>query len=386
MSRPTTTTLQNQISVENRTMNSDIAAQTETWNRPRQDLALPEQGLVVLAGPARAGKTVTALQIAVSVAAGHELFGCQIQRPGPVVFVSREVGPEQIRHWLTGMKRALDITAADIHFVFAGGAEDEPFVTGDRWAEVWDLVSEINPRLIVVDPIVVPGDAETPAQLEAELRELHQLAFMFECLVLATFELPMDLNAAIEGAGVLADLPDLAKGVLLTDRHLGDRVRIISHFRGQSFTEPAVLWLSRDPETFVAQPVGDETVTTQPRDLAFLVGGAAIERVNAAFAPHYVNRVLRQLREFAASDKGELDISVSRRVALLAETDSMGLTPIADAQGLALLASALGLTQERELVRLLWVVNRDQHQRYEGAAERWSGLAGEAIALLPKAE
>lgn len=338
---------------------------------------MPAQGVILLAGLPRAGKTVTALQITLAVAAGRSIFGAPASVAGPVVFVEGSLGPEDLRRWLLGMKEALEISdgEADVRFVLPTASAE--IVGGPDWAAIEAICTDAKPALVVIDPIYLSEDA---AALDIEpvteaLARLQLLARTHRCLVVAT----LGLGAEVGNPEPI--VPAGADGLLLTDRHLGDRVRVIARFGD---AEPTVLWLSRDPETFVAEPVGDELVEAGRIALANLVADFSqlAGRVRPDFAPHYARRLERTLRDFATTDKSELPISASRRGALLRDTDAMGLTPVADAQALALLASALGLAHKDELIRLLWVVNRDQHQTFDGAAERWAPLAQEALGLM----
>ena len=59
-----------------------------------------------------------------------------------------------------------------------------------------------------------------------------------------------------------------------------------------------------------------------------------------------------------------------------------GLAPVADAEALADLAGDLGLTEEADLIRLVWVVNRSRCQSFATASRRWRPLARDAVSRL----
>jgi len=59
-----------------------------------------------------------------------------------------------------------------------------------------------------------------------------------------------------------------------------------------------------------------------------------------------------------------------------------GLAPVADAEALADLAGDLGLTEEADLIRLVWVVNRSRCQTFATASRRWQPLARDAVSRL----
>jgi hypothetical protein len=55
------------------------------------------------------------------------------------------------------------------------------------------------------------------------------------------------------------------------------------------------------------------------------------------------------------------------------------LAPVADAEALAALALDLGLTEEADLIRLVWVNNRSSCQSFATASRRWQSLARDAV-------
>ena len=59
-----------------------------------------------------------------------------------------------------------------------------------------------------------------------------------------------------------------------------------------------------------------------------------------------------------------------------------GLAPVADPEALADLAGDLGLTEEADLIRLVWVINRSRCQSFATASRRWRPLARDAVSRL----
>ena len=59
-----------------------------------------------------------------------------------------------------------------------------------------------------------------------------------------------------------------------------------------------------------------------------------------------------------------------------------GLAPITDAQALVALAQDLGLTDEGDLIRLVWVINRSRCQSFATASRRWQSVVREAVSRL----
>jgi hypothetical protein len=62
-----------------------------------------------------------------------------------------------------------------------------------------------------------------------------------------------------------------------------------------------------------------------------------------------------------------------------------GLAPVADPEALASLARDLGLTEEADMIRLIWVLNRSRCQSFAAASRRWRPLVRSAVSA-PKCE
>ena len=71
--------------------------------------------------------------------------------------------------------------------------------------------------------------------------------------------------------------------------------------------------------------------------------------------------------------------TIARRLDHLA---AAGLAPITDAEMLAGLARDLGLSEEPDLTRLVWVLNRSRCQSFAAASRRWQPLVRDAVSRL----
>jgi len=67
--------------------------------------------------------------------------------------------------------------------------------------------------------------------------------------------------------------------------------------------------------------------------------------------------------------------TIARRLDHLA---AAGLAPITDPDALLALAGDLRLTDETDLIRLVWVVNRSRCQSFATASRRWQSLVRDA--------
>lgn len=59
-----------------------------------------------------------------------------------------------------------------------------------------------------------------------------------------------------------------------------------------------------------------------------------------------------------------------------------GLAPVTDAEALAVLARDLELTDEADLIRLVWVLNRSRCQSFATASRRWQSMARDAMSQI----
>jgi len=364
---------------------ADRAPSGEAWTDWPIAALLPRRGVAVLAGPPRASKKMLALQIALSVAEASPAADGSAGCAGPVLFVETEHSASGLRGRLAKLLPALGIQTPrhPVQFVLPDAAHPLR-MGGAGWAELDALCATISPALVVFDALsALVAGAPFSADLRTASEALRRLAVRHDCLVLVVQELAETATDGAVNLSLRASDGAQAGGDphlwLTVASVLGKFVRLTA----SSASGMQTIWLERDPESLACRPVGDELVASRLSLVGTIAAhGVASGRVRPTFAPSYVRRLERSLRHFAATDKPDLLISGSRVRALLDDTDAMGLTPIAGPESLALLGSALGLDDPVSLVRLAWVVNRSKVRTFAAAADRWGGMAQEALRLM----
>ncbi len=103
---------------------------------------LPE-GLAILAGRPKRGKSLLALQLASDITRGKSLFGKV--NPGPVIYLALEDGPRRLQQRL----QAMGHEPTDLLHVYTSF----PPLHTEGLAELCDLVEALGPVLVVVDTL-----------------------------------------------------------------------------------------------------------------------------------------------------------------------------------------------------------------------------------------
>jgi hypothetical protein len=113
-----------------------------------------EEAVGIVGGEPKSCKSFLALDIAVSVASGAPcLRRFAVARPGPVLLYAAEDAPYVVRRRLDGICLAdgVDLAALDIQVITAPSLRLDP--AEDR-RKLTETVSELRPRLLVLDPFV----------------------------------------------------------------------------------------------------------------------------------------------------------------------------------------------------------------------------------------
>lgn len=150
---------------------------------------LPRQGVIVLGGRIKEGKTLLALQTSLCVAANREPWaGAEIGRPGPVIFVGQEGSRNSFVERIQRQCKALGISDSGLPFHLITRPKRERLVIGgDLWLELEALCSSVKPVLVVFDPLTWLSDADENANDEMSrmvMLPLQQFAARHDTLVL----------------------------------------------------------------------------------------------------------------------------------------------------------------------------------------------------------
>ena len=145
-----------------------------------------EQGVGIIGGEPKCGKSFLALDVAVAVAAGVPcLRHFETEQPGPVLLFAAEDAGHIVRTRLQGIARAAgaDFEALDIAVI------DVPTLRLDHGKDrqrLQETIERIEPRLLVLDPLVRlhGGDENAVADVAPILGFLRDLQRRFETAVL----------------------------------------------------------------------------------------------------------------------------------------------------------------------------------------------------------
>jgi hypothetical protein len=142
----------------------EVPEETHSWV---VEGLLPTAGSSLLAGKPKSGKSTLVRQLVFAVATGRSFLGRDVLQ-GPVLYLALEEKMSEVR-------KQFDLLGAD-------GVEPISVVfdcRGNRLIEVRDLITEIQPVLVVVDTLaklVDLNEINKYGPTNKRLRELHELA------------------------------------------------------------------------------------------------------------------------------------------------------------------------------------------------------------------
>jgi RecA-family ATPase len=158
---------------------------------------IPAADVTILSGDGGGGKTTTALQLAVSVAADLGDWLGTTCETGPVIFFSAEEPENEMRRRLERVARKRGLEAADIenlHFHFAEpdkctlgtGRPNFPIASTPLFESLREAAKVIRPRLIVVDSnaATLGGNYLDRVHARTFVSLFRQLAREVDCAVL----------------------------------------------------------------------------------------------------------------------------------------------------------------------------------------------------------
>lgn len=140
---------------------------------------LPE-GLSILVGRQKLGKSQLALNMAVAVEIGGTFLGYRVPSPGAVLYLDLELGQRRVRHRLDGMfpSAGQRPPLTHLHWFMPNSGITFPPLGKEFYARLdeWRAAS-VNPRLIIIDIIanVMPKAEKSLNSYQAENRMLAPL-------------------------------------------------------------------------------------------------------------------------------------------------------------------------------------------------------------------
>lgn len=236
---------------------SDLLAEPQPAFDWLADGIVPAVGVVLLAGDPKSFKTLKALQLSVVVGAGAPVrFLGRDARHGPVVFVEEEGSRHKLRERVQMMSDGLGLgQPPDVHFALHEGVRLDERTS---LALLRSLVQDVQPRLVVLDPLVMlhSGDENKASEMSRVMRGLITLAAENECCVVVVHHVnkpqaerkPTRAAQRLRGSSAFAGATDAN---LIMDRDGDYTARLRAEYRD---AEPVELYLTLDPETLLLSP------------------------------------------------------------------------------------------------------------------------------------
>lgn len=170
-----------------------------------------EGGIGFILGDPKTNKSTLLLDMALAVASGTQLLGCDVDRPGPVLLLAAEDRPGLVKQRLDRLGRARGLSRDDVQLRVI----DERGVKLDSHADrerLRDVVRQHQPRLLGLDPLRrLTGEDENDSRAMADLGSfLLDLARETKCAITivhhlrkASAERRENLTARIRGSSDL---------------------------------------------------------------------------------------------------------------------------------------------------------------------------------------
>ena len=149
---------------------------------------LPQQGVIVLAGLPKQGKTLIAQQWGLSIASNQETLDREIVKTGPVVFVGLEGSRNSFLTRIQMQCAGLGISNKGIPFHLITRPKRELLkINGPLWNELEATCAAVKPAMVVIDPLTWISDSDENNNDEMSrqvMLPLQQFAVRHDCLVL----------------------------------------------------------------------------------------------------------------------------------------------------------------------------------------------------------
>jgi hypothetical protein len=211
------------------------------------------QGVGILGGNPKVGKTFLAAQIALAVAGNCEVLGKPARLWGPVLFYGAEDRLQALRTRFDGLASVAGLTLEKLPLYLL----DTPILRIDREKDLWRLRAAIDahrPRLLVLDPFIriARVDENSSAEVSAVLASLRAIQRDYETAVLLVHHARKSPSSypqlALRGSGDFAAWSDSAL-YLTRSPH---RLQLSVEHRSAPTPKPMSLRLCTDPAPHLA--------------------------------------------------------------------------------------------------------------------------------------
>lgn len=254
---------------------------------------LDEKSIQVLGGPSKVGKSMLALNQALSIAAGIPfLLTFEVPMPRRVLYVQAEIAPRPLQRRLQRMVRSEGIGPDAQEKLFVASAKGLKVTTRDGWTRVRDAAKEVGAEVLVIDPLsrFFTGDENKAGDAQRLVDALDGFVASLNLSVVLVHhhgKPPADGKPTrhgaqqLRGSSVLFDAFDSYLSLTrLKGEHTSGYARLTFDLRNEADPEPMTIF--RDPETLWWQVVENSPVTKQAGQSAPGPGVADVVQALAA--------------------------------------------------------------------------------------------------------
>lgn len=119
------------------------------------DGIIAQEGITLLAGDTSGGKTFVALDAAIGIATGRDVWGCKVTRSGPVLFHGKDMSHKMLHSRLVKLINGEQHDGAPDNLHIAWGRGDEDFTLEDRasMATLKRKIQKTGAVLVVIDDL-----------------------------------------------------------------------------------------------------------------------------------------------------------------------------------------------------------------------------------------
>lgn len=163
-----------------------VPAAEESGSRWLIDGLWSEEAVGVVGGAPKCAKTWLSLEMALSVASGSPCLGVfRVDRPGPVLVLSAEDAPRQVRERMEGLAavRGIQFESLDVGLILSTRLRLENADDRKRFEE---MLERQRPRLLVLDPFIrLHGvDENSASEISGVLAKLREWQRKFHMAIL----------------------------------------------------------------------------------------------------------------------------------------------------------------------------------------------------------
>lgn len=236
---------------------------------------IPGRNVTLLSGDGGTGKSLLALQLAVSVAARRGWLGREVCDHGPVIYLSAEDELDELHRRCADIIRPLEIRFKDLPDLYPESlaGEDALLARENRDGtlsptplldELHDFAGDVRPRLIVLDTLadLYPSSEIDRAKVRAFVQLLRRLALRHDCAVLLLGHPSLTGLSSGSGASGSTAWHNSVRSRLYLQREVIDGVeadpdvRILSNKKAQYARTGETIRLRWKEGTFVVEDTG----------------------------------------------------------------------------------------------------------------------------------